>query len=235
MTGWKYKNYSKEEFIQAWESSSKYLEILSKLGYRASGSNIKTIKKISDELGLSRENISKGRNKATFLTLEEILINPSSFKGSPKNLRKKLLKAGLKENSCEKCKNSEWEGLPIPLDLDHIDGDPKNNLLSNLRVLCPNCHRQTETWGIGKDRLDKKLRYNSLDCSNRIHKRNTYCSQCVLKHRKEKQEYPVTSVLIEGVETFGYRKYSQTIGLSDNGLRKLLTRRGVERLPKRVI
>lgn len=48
---------------------------------------------------------------------------------------------------CNCCNLTEWLGNPISLDLDHIDGNNKNNLPYNLRLLCPNCHRQTPTWG----------------------------------------------------------------------------------------
>jgi len=48
---------------------------------------------------------------------------------------------------CAFCGNTgEWMGKEIALDLDHIDGDPTNNELSNLRFLCPNCHATTETY-----------------------------------------------------------------------------------------
>jgi hypothetical protein len=39
-----------------------------------------------------------------------------------------------------------WEGGPIPLELDHVDGDRRNNDPSNLRLLCPNCHALTPTY-----------------------------------------------------------------------------------------
>ncbi|GAA1809788.1 hypothetical protein GCM10009749_17860 [Agromyces neolithicus] len=39
----------------------------------------------------------------------------------------------------------EWNGKPLTLELDHVDGDRLNNELANLRLLCPNCHAQTET------------------------------------------------------------------------------------------
>lgn len=50
---------------------------------------------------------------------------------------------------CESCKLPEWLGKPITLELEHIDGDRKNNIKSNLKLLCPNCHSQTPTWKIG--------------------------------------------------------------------------------------
>lgn len=45
------------------------------------------------------------------------------------------------------CGIASWLGSPITLHLDHIDGNSSNNVLSNLRWLCPNCHQQTDTWG----------------------------------------------------------------------------------------
>jgi 5-methylcytosine-specific restriction endonuclease McrA len=48
---------------------------------------------------------------------------------------------------CSNCRIKEWNGKKIILDIDHIDGNNKNNYPSNWRFLCPNCHRQTGTWG----------------------------------------------------------------------------------------
>lgn len=49
--------------------------------------------------------------------------------------------------------------LPIPIELDHIDGNPENNKSDNLRLICPNCHAQTPTYkgrNIGKVRNSKR-------------------------------------------------------------------------------
>jgi len=48
------------------------------------------------------------------------------------------------------CGLNEWRGQPITLQVDHIDGDTTNNLRENLRLLCPNCHTQTDSWGVPK-------------------------------------------------------------------------------------
>jgi hypothetical protein len=62
----------------------------------------------------------------------------------------------LKPAECENCKLSHWNGMPIPLEMDHKDGNHKNNQLNNLQLLCPNCHAQTPTYksknkGKGRD------------------------------------------------------------------------------------
>ena len=58
-------------------------------------------------------------------------------------LRKKLIEEGLKEEKCEVCKRTKWMGVKIPLELHHLDGNRFNNELTNLQIVCPNCHALT--------------------------------------------------------------------------------------------
>lgn len=55
-------------------------------------------------------------------------------------LKEKLIRDGIKENKCELCGCSIWQGKQLPLELHHKDNDHFNNSLSNLIILCPNCH-----------------------------------------------------------------------------------------------
>lgn len=60
---------------------------------------------------------------------------------------------------CEVCGLDKWMGKPIPLELDHIDGNPDHNTEENLRLICPNCHAQTETYkgrGIKNGRFSRR-------------------------------------------------------------------------------
>lgn len=54
-----------------------------------------------------------------------------------------------RDYQCEECGITEYNGKPITLQVDHKDGDRENNTFENLQFLCPNCHSQTDTWGIG--------------------------------------------------------------------------------------
>lgn len=76
--------------------------------------------------------------------LEEFLVEGRPCQSSA--LRGRLIREGLKEAMCETCGNVTWNGSPIPLELDHVNGRRDDNRLENLRLLCPNCHAQTDTY-----------------------------------------------------------------------------------------
>ena len=61
---------------------------------------------------------------------------------------KRLVILQEQEDRCAICQLSSWQDQPIPLELDHINGDRSNNERDNLRMICPNCHAQTDTYKV---------------------------------------------------------------------------------------
>lgn len=61
-------------------------------------------------------------------------------------LRLRLLSEEVFEHRCFNCKLTEWLNAPIPLELEHIDGNHTNHIIDNLELLCPNCHALTNTY-----------------------------------------------------------------------------------------
>jgi len=61
-------------------------------------------------------------------------------------LKKRLISEGILKPVCGICNISDWLNKHISLELHHIDGNRHNHFLGNLKLLCPNCHSQTDTF-----------------------------------------------------------------------------------------
>lgn len=91
--------------------------------------------------------LGKTWRKGTSLPLSRLLVL-NGPKVSTSKLKQLLIKNGLKDHSCEECGLATWRDRPIPVQLHHQDGNRRNNSLTNLQILCPNCHAQTDTYAV---------------------------------------------------------------------------------------
>jgi len=141
---------TKEQLEEIVKESYSISECLRKLELRPVGGNFKTMKKYFKNFDLDTSHFtgqlwSKGKklgasNRAK--SLEEILVKDSSFMSST-SLKRRIVQDGIKTWICEECLGTEWNGQPIPLELEHCNGDNTDHRLENLKLLCPNCHAQT--------------------------------------------------------------------------------------------
>lgn len=156
---WHKRKYTREEFVQAWLSSKTVGEVARKLGCNRSGGGYVVLRATALELNLSADhmidyglNTGPSYNHVKFIPLSHILLAHSTYTNIAR-LKIRLLREGLLEFKCygQDCGITHWRGKPISLQLDHINGDNLDHRIENLRLLCPNCHSQTDTFA-GKNK-----------------------------------------------------------------------------------
>ena len=150
------RQYDKQWLSELCAESYSYAEVLTKAGRKQGGGTQATLKKkIAEfEIDISHFTGQLWRNapnkQCDSKTHEKYCLNEVFVKNSPvtqKVLRGYVERHQIIEYKCEKCGcNGQWQGGKISLEIDHIDGDNSNNLIENLRYLCPNCHALTETY-----------------------------------------------------------------------------------------
>lgn len=127
-----------------------YSDILIAAGLKLTGGNQRTLKKYIELFNLDISHFNqyiKNIPKKTEYR-KEIFVENSNC--GNKKIINEIIKYGLIKYECarEVCKNiGFWHGQPLTLQLEHKNGDNKDNRIENLEFLCPNCHTQTLTYG----------------------------------------------------------------------------------------
>lgn len=217
---------SDAEFTELVATSETHAEALRRLGLRTAGGNVRTLKQRVQEMGLDVEHFSLGRPKAqgrskSSALLETVLIEGSSY--SRAHLKKRLLREGLLQNTCSKCgQDGIWQGHPLVMVLDHVNGVPDDHRIGNLRMLCPNCNSQQPTFA-GRNNRGKGKPPSCEKCGKQIGSGAVRCKRCVDKTRNRKVvQRPPTGTLQAQVAELGYCGTARLYGVSDNAVRKWL-------------
>lgn len=159
----KLNKYSYEEIKSAVEKSITIANVCRELNIGVKGGNYKTMKKYIEYYNIDTSHFQtknahlKGKfNFKKRIPLDDILIENSKYLNNT-NLKNRLFDENLKLNICEVCGIDKWNNKRLVLQLDHINGINTDNRLENLRIICPNCHSQTDTF-CGKQNSKKYLK-----------------------------------------------------------------------------
>ena len=194
----KQKRWTEEQFIYAVNNNCSVRSVLKQLGLSITGGNYKMVSIYVDKLNIDTKHwtgqaYNKGKIKNSIhpstISLQEILVENSSYKGNSTRLKNRLLKEGLIENKCYECDGGTiWNHKPLIMVLDHINGKHNDNRIENLRFLCPNCNSQQDTF-TGRNMKRKKKKSFCKECSG---ERSTYgnksglCIKCSNQRKRKK-------------------------------------------------
>ncbi len=159
--------WTRDVLTEAVAASRNMYEVLRHLGLDAVGGNHSHITRRVRAFGIDTSHFVRAAGSTTHKrkrsrhTPEEVLTDqsPEYARRTPSDrLKRAMLELGVAER-CALCGTGPvWRGHPLPLEVDHIDGDWRRNRLENLRLLCPNCHSATDTYrGRAKKRLPEQV------------------------------------------------------------------------------
>jgi len=107
----------------------------------------------------------------------------------------------------------------LVLTLDHINGVNDDHRLHNLRLLCPNCHSQTPTFGGKNTTKARRPKAHCVECGCELFFKVERCRKCTnFKARHVKR--PTMPILLEQLALSSYRAVGKHYGVCDNTIRK---------------
>lgn len=218
--------YTKEILEEAVKNSNSICDVCRFIGCKAKGGSYDNIRGRLKEYGIDishfKGSVKYTRNNRLIYNKkkpEEVLIKNTNFKRiNHSTLKRCLIESGV-EYKCNKCGVCKWLEQTITLDVDHINGDWTDNTIENLRFLCPNCHRQTDTFCRPKQSKTKTFNYCKT-CNKKIFNKRHYCSEKCKTYERRKN-IPSKETVIEAFKVHkNMVQTSKYFKVSDNGLRK---------------
>jgi hypothetical protein len=227
-----YRRYSDEQVKEAIKNSFSWRETAFKVGLNGdAGSNYQTLKRIAKENNFDYSHFkgrgwNLGNEPINIIPLKDILKKGTYYKSWV--LKKRLVKKGIFEDKCFICGQLPmWNGKPLVLELDHIDGDKTNNELSNIRILCGHCHSQTPNFRgrkLKKNKVKKETKIYCKNCKKEIgcKTKTGLCRKCFLDKdlHKKIQNRPSKNKLLKEIKESNYCKVGKKYNVSDNTIRK---------------
>lgn len=151
--------YTPAILAEAVAASASMADVMRYLGVRLTGGTHAHLRRRINQFGIDTTHFtgrvhSRGIPSPRRRSPEEILIlRPTDWRRQAPTVLRRALEGIGRSYICEWCGiGDSWQGRPITLHVDHIDGEFSDCRSGNLRFLCPNCHSQTPTYA-GRSRL----------------------------------------------------------------------------------
>jgi len=179
-----YSAYSEEELREVIACCMNYKEIIETL--RINMFYHKYLKKFIEEHNIDISHFKQGLACVERkITIKDKLIKGDKCVGSY-TIKEYLVKNNIVENKCSVCKLPPiWNNKPLTLQLDHINGDHFDNRVENLRLICPNCHTQTDTF-TGRNTAKYQKKMCSICNIKKLKSENISgkCAKCITNEKK---------------------------------------------------
>ena len=220
------RKWTDEDFIEAARDSISIAEVLRRIGLVPKGGNYRTIHsevgrlKVDTSHWLGNAHLRGRRRVLPRVPLSEVLVENCEYSRS--NLKLRLLAEGFLRNVCYICGQlPEWNGKPLVLVMDHINGVNNDNRIENLRMLCPHCNSQQDTF-CGRKNIGIKMvahEWKCKDCGCVITRDALWCRTCSRK-RSRRVERPTLESLMEDKKTMSIEAVGRKYGVSGNAVKK---------------
>jgi len=236
------RTWTEDQMMEAIRTAVNISDVLRKLGLKIRPGNYSTFKKfvVSNNIDISHLKGSQSRRycgggkKET--PLDKILTENSFYSRS--HLKRRLLKEGIVRNECNICKcNGEWNGKPMVMVLDHINGDNVDNRKENLRMLCPNCNSQQLTFcrKVNREKvIPKNQRAKCIDCGKLITEGSQRCHKCrgVFDYKVIR---PIKEELEKMISEMTWVDIGKKYGVCDNTIKKWARQYGIVFAPRKTL
>jgi len=218
------KSWTDSDLIEAVRTSTTIADTLRKINLVPRGANYRTVHSEVKRLGIDTSHwlgLSHLRGKKRLLPqveLSKVLVENCEYNSA--TLKKRLLSLGLIDEKCGVCGQEDiWNGKKLVMVLDHINGVNNDNRIENLRMLCPNCNSQQNTF-CGKKNKGRK-RYEEWKCKQCgvvVSKDASLCRSCYNKS-KRRVEWPSLKCLLQDVNESNFEAVGRKYGVSGKTIR----------------
>lgn len=228
------RGWDEQKFTVAVAENFCVAGVLRSLGLATAGNSYEVVREECKRLDLDTSHWrGRGYRVREKQKLSELLVVDS--KATNATLKRWMTREGVLASTCAVCgQEPVWQGQPLTLRLDHINGDRTDARRENLRLLCPNCDSQTDTYcgrnvKRSRDRRGDTRAVRLCPCGKAIGPRSLQCLTCKNRQQPTKIDWPPLEVMLTRLQNTPVTTLAQELGVSGNAVTKHLRHQGAKK------